>query len=129
MEVVIPTEIGLPTRCTRDFTPTENNPSLANGLDLAEGCRDLARIKIAKYQQELERGYNRIGRPRSFKIIDWVLRKVCGGKKKKLQPNWEGLYRVTKLAGTNSRAWKCCPMGMEHQQSAQVIHLGLSNSS
>jgi hypothetical protein len=102
MEAVIPTELGLPTLRTKDFSTLQNNEAVAKSLDLVEGQRDLARIKIAKYQQELERGYNRSVRPRSFKVDDWVLRKTCGGKKKKLQPNWEGPYKVTKVAGTNS---------------------------
>lgn len=87
MEAVISIEVGLPTRRTKDFDVAVNTEATTKELDLTEGRRDLARIKIAKYQQELERGYNRSVRPRSFKIGDWVMRKVCGGKKKKLYPN------------------------------------------
>lgn len=102
MEVVIPTEIGLPTRRTKDFDLAINTDATMKELNLTEGRRDLARIKIAKYQQELERGYNQLVHPRSFKVGDWVMRKVCGGKKKRLHPNWEGSYQVTKVTGTNS---------------------------
>lgn len=78
MEAIIPTEVGLPTRRTRDFDSVVNMETTTKELDLTEGRRDLARIKIAKYQQELERGYNLSVRPRSFKVGDWVMRKVCG---------------------------------------------------
>lgn len=122
MEAVIPTEVGLPTRHTKDFDVTINIETVTKELDLTEGRRDLARIKIAKYQQELERGYNMSVRPSSFKVGDWVMWKVWGGKKKKLHPNWEGPYQVTNIAGTNSyrlvdkvrivipRAWNVTPI-------------------
>lgn len=90
MWVVIPIKISLPTQRPTDFDLALNVETTTKELDLTEGQRDLARIKIAKYQQKLERGYNRLVRPRSFKEGDWVMRKVCEGKKKKLHQNWEG---------------------------------------
>lgn len=50
MEAVIPTEIGLPTLCTKDFDLEVNTVATTKELDLTKGRRDLARIKIAKYQ-------------------------------------------------------------------------------
>lgn len=90
MWVVIPIKISLPTQCPTDFDLALNVETTTKELDLTEGQRDLARIKIAKYQQKLERGYNQSVRPRSFKEGDWVMRKVCEGKKNKLHQNWEG---------------------------------------
>lgn len=49
MEALIPTEVGLQTRRTKDF----DMETTTKELDLTKGRRDLARIKIAKYQQAL----------------------------------------------------------------------------
>lgn len=58
MKAMIPTKIGLPTWHTKDFDLAVNTVATTKELDLTEGLRDLARIKIANYHQELQRGYN-----------------------------------------------------------------------
>ena len=55
-------------------------------------------IRLAFYQQQLKKGYNKNVGPRSFQKGDLVLRKVLSNTKNpnngKLGPNWEGPYRV-----------------------------------
>uniref|UniRef100_A0A2N9EZ93 Reverse transcriptase domain-containing protein n=1 Tax=Fagus sylvatica TaxID=28930 RepID=A0A2N9EZ93_FAGSY len=62
-------------------------------LDLLEERREQAMIRLASYQQQLKKGYNKNVRPRSFQQGDLVLRKVLGNTKNptdgKLGPNWE----------------------------------------
>ena len=71
-------------------------------LNLLEERRDMATIKLALYQQQMKRGYDKNIRPRNFQVGDLVLRKVMTNTKNpnngKLGPNWEGPYRVTSFA-------------------------------
>ena len=73
---------------------------MAADKDLAEEHRELARIKLAAYQQQIARGFNRSVRTRTFVPDELVLRKILlKSKKQKLMPNWEGPYRIVKVAG------------------------------
>uniref|UniRef100_A0A2N9HX21 Uncharacterized protein n=1 Tax=Fagus sylvatica TaxID=28930 RepID=A0A2N9HX21_FAGSY len=95
-EAVIPLEISLPTLRTSEWEPTRNDLAQSQALDLLEERREQAMIRLASYQQQLKKGYNKNVRPRSFQQGDLVLRKVLGNTKNptngKLGPNWEGLY-------------------------------------
>jgi len=100
IEAVIPIQKELPTIRTEHFDETNNDTALSNDLDLAEEKRDRARVKLAAYQQEVAKGYNKTVRLRTFCPDDLVLKKVTDkNKKKKLMPNWDGPYRVVKKVG------------------------------
>uniref|UniRef100_A0A2N9HLQ7 Integrase catalytic domain-containing protein n=1 Tax=Fagus sylvatica TaxID=28930 RepID=A0A2N9HLQ7_FAGSY len=103
LEAVIPLEIGLPTLRTSEWEPTRNDLAQSQALDLLEERREQAMIRLASYQQQLKKGYNKNVRPRSFYQGDLVLRKVLGNTKNpndgKLRPNWEGPYRVRSVTG------------------------------
>uniref|UniRef100_A0A2N9EP38 RNA-directed DNA polymerase n=1 Tax=Fagus sylvatica TaxID=28930 RepID=A0A2N9EP38_FAGSY len=103
VEAVIPLEVGLPTTRTTEFDVEENESSLRMDLNLVEERRDMATIKLASYQHQMKRGYDKNIRPRSFQVGDLVLRKVVANTRNpsdgKLGPNWEGPYRVTSFAG------------------------------
>ena len=99
MEVVIPTEIGLPT--IRTTTPkSENAESVVRELDTSDELREAAVIRVASYQRRLENSYNKRVRPRVFQPGNLVLRKVFKNTANptagKFQPNWEGPYVVTR---------------------------------
>ena len=104
MEAVIPIEAGLPTIRTQTFEEGSNSSDIEKDLDLADERRDAARIRMAAYQQQTAKGFNRLVRHRTFRPDNLVIRKVVGNKKKssdgKLGPNWEGPYRVTEQIGT-----------------------------
>uniref|UniRef100_A0A2N9GCT6 Integrase catalytic domain-containing protein n=1 Tax=Fagus sylvatica TaxID=28930 RepID=A0A2N9GCT6_FAGSY len=106
VEAVIPLEVGLPTTRTTEFDVEENESSLRMDLNLVEERRDMARIKLASYQHQMKRGYDKNIRPRSFQVGDLVLRKVVANTRNpndgKLGPNWEGPYRVTSFAGVGA---------------------------
>ncbi|XP_075661113.1 uncharacterized protein LOC142630928 [Castanea sativa] len=72
-------------------------------LDVVDKRREAAAIKIAHYQQRLKQGYDKGVRLRPLAPGDLILRKVVGTTKNpswgKLGPNWEGLYRITSVAG------------------------------
>lgn len=103
MEVVIPLESRFPTLRTETFDTTTNDETVATELVLVEEKRDDAQLKLASYQQEVARGYDRNVRLKKFKTNDWVWRKVVSASQKtKLKSNWEGPYRVVKGVGKGS---------------------------
>ena len=99
-EAIIPLEIGLPTLRTSEWEPTRNNLAQSQALDLLEERRDQAMIRLASYQQQLKKGYNKNVRPRSFQQGDLVLRKVLGNTK-------------------NPTDGKLGPIGKDHTESDQ----------
>ena len=75
MEVVIPTEIGLPTIRTATPEP-KNEGSVIIELDTSDKLREEAAIRVASYQRRLANSYNKRVRPWVFQPGDLVLRKV-----------------------------------------------------
>ena len=77
-EAVIPAEESLCSARVKEFTPTRNDGLMVEHLDLLEEYREVATIRLAKYQQKLARHYNRCVRMREFSVGDLVLRKAVG---------------------------------------------------
>lgn len=103
MEAVIPLESRFPTLSTEMFDPQTNDEEVEAELILPEEKRDEAQLKLASYQQEVTRGYDRNVEIKKFKLDDWVWRKVVrANKKTKFKPNLEGPYRVVKDVGGGS---------------------------
>ncbi|XP_028058191.1 uncharacterized protein LOC114262049 [Camellia sinensis] len=106
MEAVIPLEVGLPTIRSEIFEPADNDEAIAQALDIAEERREAALIRLAAYQQQLIKSFNKNVRPWQFLPGDLVLRKVMDHKKVpgegKLGANWEGPYRVTSALGNDA---------------------------
>ena len=75
-------------------------------LDMADERREQVMIRIAHYQGQLARFYNKRVHLRQLGVGDLVLRKVLGNTKDpadgKLGPNWEGPYRVVGKAEANA---------------------------
>ncbi|XP_070015725.1 uncharacterized protein [Nicotiana sylvestris] len=75
-----------------------NNEEMRINLDLLEGKREAALIRMTAQKQVIERYYNRKARLRFFKIGDFMLKKVFQSMKAanagKLSPTWEGPYRI-----------------------------------
>ena len=63
-------------------------------------------IQLAYYHQKLKQEYDANVKLRSLVPGDLMLRKVVGVAKnlswRKLGPNWEGLYRITSIAGISA---------------------------
>ena len=99
-EAVIPLETEFPTLRTSLFT-LDN--LLEKSLNLVEEWRENIMVQLAYYQQKLKQGYDSDMKLRPLNPGDLVLRKVVGTSKNptwgKLWPNWEGLYRITSIAG------------------------------
>ena len=90
MEVVIPTEIDLPTILTA-MPESENAESVARELDASVELREAATIRVVSYQRRLANSYNKRVKPRVFQPGDLVLRKVFENTEDptvgKVQPN------------------------------------------
>ena len=63
-------------------------------------------VQLEYYQQKLKQGYDSSVKLKPLALGDLVLRKVVDTTKnpawEKLRPNWEGLYRITSVAGIGS---------------------------
>ena len=103
VEVVIPLETRFPTLKTSSFTPSNNDELLGKSLDLIEERRENAMVQLAYYQHKLKQGYDANVKLKPLAPGDLVLRKFLGTTKNpawgKLEPNWEGPYRITSVAG------------------------------
>nr|GEW00146.1 reverse transcriptase domain-containing protein [Tanacetum cinerariifolium] len=97
-EVVIPTEIGMPTYRTTVVDVVSNDEELLLNLDLLEERCECAAIYEAKAKSKMTKYYNARVRGVTFKPGAFVYRSnnashaVAG---EKLGPKWEGPYEVT----------------------------------
>ncbi|KAL0394606.1 UNVERIFIED_CONTAM: hypothetical protein Slati_4426800 [Sesamum latifolium] len=88
-------------RKSQQRTPQRN-------LDLLEELREKAFIRVQRYKSIMINAYNRRVRTRSFQVWDLVLRRVDALKPVgKLDPTWEGPYKVTSVIGRGAYInWK-----------------------
>ena len=102
-EAVIPLENGFPMMRTSTFTSDGNDELLKKSLDLVEERRENAMVQLAYYQHKLKQGYDMNVKLRPLVLGDLVLRKVLENIRNpawgKLEPNWEGPYCFTLVAG------------------------------
>ena len=105
-EAVIPAKVNLCSARVDGFNPAQNDLMMANRLDLLEEYREAATIRLAEYQQNLARHYNRDVKTREFSAGDLVLRRAVGNMRdtnaRKLALTWEGPYRVTAIVGVEA---------------------------
>ncbi|XP_034203566.1 uncharacterized protein LOC117618046 [Prunus dulcis] len=124
-EAVVPVEIGEPSYRTEAFAPKQNEEAMSLSLDLLEEHRAQANLRNEAYKQRVSRYYDSRVRPRSFRIGDWVMRKVSLATKDTtegtLGPSWEGPYEIIgilrsgtyRLRGSNGKALGH-PWNVEH---------------
>ncbi|XP_050207569.1 uncharacterized protein LOC126656992 [Mercurialis annua] len=102
-EAVIPVEIGARTPRTEDsqLNLEENEAELRNNLDLLVEKINKSDIRMEAYRQKMAKHFNIHVKKRIFKLGDLVMRKTEVKKgeagSRKLQPNWERPYTVSKI--------------------------------
>ncbi|GJY01736.1 reverse transcriptase domain-containing protein [Tanacetum coccineum] len=102
-EVVIPTEIGIPTYRIAALDAMHNNEELRLNLDLLEEKRERATICEAKAKRKMTKYYNARVRDVTFRPGDFVYRSndasnaVARGK---LSPKWKDLMKSHKRLET-----------------------------
>ena len=75
MEVIIPTEIGMPTLGT-EIPGKTNAGAITKDRDMENKLKEAVVLLIALYQQKMMNLYNMCATPRTFQVGDLVLRRV-----------------------------------------------------
>ena len=100
-EAVLHVECGIPSTRYMWLDEDTNQELLSQNLDTTKKLHDKAHFRTVLYQQKVAQHYNKNIRVRTFKIGDWVLRRVFQNTREtrasKLGPNWEGPYKITKV--------------------------------
>ena len=91
MEAVIPVEYGILSARYIWLDEDSNRELVNHSLDEIDELHDKAHLRTAFYQKKVAQCYNKNIRVRTFKIGDWVLRRVLQNTKEagahKLGPN------------------------------------------
>ena len=105
-EAMISAEYKVTSQRRATFDPEENAQLLAINLDLLEEAREVARLRVATYQQRVARYYNRRVRVQCYNVSNLVLcliharaRKASDGT---LGPNLEGSYIIKENLGNGA---------------------------
>ncbi|KAD4585878.1 hypothetical protein E3N88_23479 [Mikania micrantha] len=127
-EAVLPTEMVVPTTRSSLQNLESNKEILSEDLDTIDELRDIARIRMATYQQKIAKSYNKNIMIRIFQVGDLVLSKAFQNTTNpadgKLVPKWEGPYKIESEAGKG--AYKLINMeGEPLPRSWNAIHLKL----
>ncbi len=102
-ESVIPAEIEVQTLRVKSYDEFTNSEGRMLDLEFLNEKRVSARVKILQYQAAVARAYNKNVCNREFQVGDLVLRNVAVQKHVgKLEPKWEGPYRVIKANSNGS---------------------------
>ena len=98
-EAVIPAKVGLTSYRMENYDKSKNDEAIRLQLNLVDEVRVTAEQRLARYQNLMAKHYNSKVRHRDFWVGNLVLRKIMGAAKDptqgKLDPNWEGPYRIT----------------------------------
>ena len=90
-EVVVPTELEIPSYRVANYNQQGNTKALRVELDLTEERRDRDFVRAAAYKQRVSQYYNKKVKRRSFQVGDLVLKAVNQSTKDpshgKLGPN------------------------------------------
>ena len=102
-EVMISTEVVIPTARYLSHDQENNDTILAQDLENIDELMDLANICITAHQHRIPKTYNKNIKDRRFRIGDLVLRRAFQNTKDhntgKLAPKWEGPYFIDAEAG------------------------------
>ncbi|KAL0453267.1 UNVERIFIED_CONTAM: hypothetical protein Slati_1304800 [Sesamum latifolium] len=99
-EAIIPAELGMLSHRVMNFSKECNENLLKENLDLIEELRKKAFLRIQRYKNIMINFYNKRVKSRSFQVGDLVLRRADALKPiGKLDPTWEGPYKVTSVIG------------------------------
>ena len=102
-EAILPAEIAVETLRIHEYNPFLNKDRRVHELNLLESIREEALGRTREYQQKMARTYNRGVRPRILQVGDLVLRRADILKPlAKLDPKWEGPYKITKARANGS---------------------------
>ncbi|KAL8120857.1 hypothetical protein AgCh_017871 [Apium graveolens] len=115
-DTLVPVKVGLESYRTEVYNVEINNFGLTANVDLLEEEREVAHQGNMKYLMQTSQHYDSGIKKRSFGVGDLALRELVTSlptKQGKLQPNWEGPYKVTEVIrpGTYVRSHFHCRGG------------------
>ncbi|XP_074342192.1 uncharacterized protein LOC141679647 [Apium graveolens] len=102
-EAVLPTEVMVPMARYGLLTNDVNNAELSHDKDTVDELREMAKIRVASYQQRIANVYNKHVHIRIFHVGDMVLRKTfqntIDATAGKFADTWEGPYLIDAVVG------------------------------
>ncbi|KAL0410993.1 UNVERIFIED_CONTAM: hypothetical protein Slati_3689000 [Sesamum latifolium] len=125
-EAIIPAELGMPSHKVMIFSEECNENLLRENLDLIEELRKKAFLRVQRYKNIMISSYNIRVKSQNFQVGDLVLRRADALKPiGKLDPTWEGPYKVTSVLGKGAYELED-PEGrpcldMERAQSQEIL--------
>ena len=124
MEAITPLELIEPSLRVTTYSDVHNSDTINVELELITEKRERARVRMSEYQRRVKCAFDKHVAPREFQINDLVLKKVeaTGKHVGKLEPNWEGPFRVSAVRGQG--AYELEDMqGMKLPRPWNVCHL------
>ncbi|XP_074573491.1 uncharacterized protein LOC141829917 [Curcuma longa] len=101
-EAVVPIEVGVQSYRRQHYGEDNGDKRLLE-LDLVSEARDKAATRLTAYRQRMCCTYNKKVISRTFQVGDFVWKRAKPvGDVGKLEPPWEGPYRITKKTSTGS---------------------------
>ncbi|KAL0456475.1 UNVERIFIED_CONTAM: hypothetical protein Slati_0986700 [Sesamum latifolium] len=102
-EAIIPAKLGMPSDRILHFDEDHNSQLLKESLDLVGELQETAFIRTQRYKSTIINAHNKKVKSRHFQVGDMVLRRVDTLKPVgKLDPKWEGPYKITKIIGNDA---------------------------
>ncbi|XP_074327825.1 uncharacterized protein LOC141665742 [Apium graveolens] len=102
-EAVLPTKVMIPKIRYGLLTGDVNNTELSHDKDTVDELREIAKIRLASYQQRVANTYNKHVHIRTFRVGDMVLRKTFQNTMDmttvKFADTWEGPYFIDAVIG------------------------------
>ena len=97
-EAILPTDLDYGAPRVRAYNEQVAEASLEDAMDQLNEARNVALLRLAKYQQALRRYHNCQVRGWAFNVGDLVLHLVLSNKDRhKLSSPWEGPYIITEV--------------------------------
>ena len=102
-EAILPTEIAVETLRIQEYDTEANRERRGHELTFLESIRGEAMGRTKEYQQQMAKAYNKNVKKRLLQVGDLVLRRADILKPLgKLDPKWEGPYRVVTARANGS---------------------------
>ncbi|XP_075665552.1 uncharacterized protein LOC142635245 [Castanea sativa] len=103
---MIPIEVGLTSYRVAHYKDEEHEKQLRLSLDLIEKVRMDVEQRVTRYKHLMSKYHDALVKSRQFNIGNLILKRVSLATKDlahgKLEPNWEGSYRVINYKGRGS---------------------------
>ncbi|KAL2252577.1 UNVERIFIED_CONTAM: hypothetical protein Sindi_0052400 [Sesamum indicum] len=99
-EAIIPAELEIPSFKILHFSEEDNTALRKENLDLIKELREKTFFRTQRYKSTMINAHNRRVKIQSLQVGELVLRRVDASKPvEKLDPTWEGPFKITTAIG------------------------------